>query len=559
MILKVVATESKFQLRKWPGQSLMFHEDTSLPGLPGWHSGLNAFVSWLTANTLLVGLPVPMLLAASCLSAQTAPPGLAGANINLNAGASTRVTFSAFGFTTTSLPPAIAYSPYEFTFGVTGGTPPYSFSGTGAPAGMNLTSNGNLAGTTSAVGTYTISLTAIDAAGLSSSGTFAFTVTVPPPPSVLGTSFPDSTIDVPFSATLSAQGGARPYSWAFAGGTLPDGMSLRSGGTLAGTPARTGSFQFSARATDVTGVSAVGAFSVDVVPAPIAIITPSPLASGMVGVDYAAQTLTATGGIPPYTFAVISGSLPAGLALIPNGTISGTPTSAGLSTFTVAVTDSSGANSSAPAAAASTATLPGSNPGLIRGTWFCLTAALSFSIAAGTTALPGSQVVEVQSTDVTSAFSYNVALTPPGDPWLAIAPAGGSTPGAFSVFLTSAASTLAVFSDALHGESDRSYVFRPEPLRGQHADGDRVAGGRKRPASIDPTKRFAIVHGIVLSIVGGAAADHANSVAGGHRRWLGWHCVDRLRGGLVQSRRHTRSNHGRTNRGARHHGGSGTA
>jgi hypothetical protein len=57
---------------------------------------------------------------------------------------------------------------------------------------------------------------------------------------------------------------------------------------------------------------------------------------------YSAQ-LAASGGAPPYTWAVASGSLPPGLALSAAGTISGTA-AAGLSgpySFTVAVTDSS--------------------------------------------------------------------------------------------------------------------------------------------------------------------------------------------------------------------------
>jgi len=65
--------------------------------------------------------------------------------------------------------------------------------------------------------------------------------------------------------------------------------------------------------------------------------------SGQVGAFYA-YPLTAAGGVPPYRFAIISGSLPAGLTLdASTGIISGTPSTAGSATFTAQVTDATGA------------------------------------------------------------------------------------------------------------------------------------------------------------------------------------------------------------------------
>ena len=58
------------------------------------------------------------------------------------------------------------------------------------------------------------------------------------------------------------------------------------------------------------------------------------------------QQLPAAGGIPPYTWSLVSGNLPAGLTLDANGTISGTPTTEGGFTFSVAVSDSEGASDS---------------------------------------------------------------------------------------------------------------------------------------------------------------------------------------------------------------------
>src|SRR5208283_3627233 len=71
------------------------------------------------------------------------------------------------------------------------------------------------------------------------------------------------------------------------------------------------------------------------------IVTTITLPDGVVGAEYSA-TLAASGGTPPYTWSISSGSaLPSWAALSAGGVISGTPNAAGGSGFLVAVTDSS--------------------------------------------------------------------------------------------------------------------------------------------------------------------------------------------------------------------------
>ncbi|HEX8089664.1 MAG TPA: putative Ig domain-containing protein [Blastocatellia bacterium] len=75
-------------------------------------------------------------------------------------------------------------------------------------------------------------------------------------------------------------------------------------------------------------------------PGPLTVVSAPPLLVGIVGNAYS-QSLIASGGTTPYTWSLVAGggSLPAGLTLGPTGIITGTPAAAGVSEFTVRVTD----------------------------------------------------------------------------------------------------------------------------------------------------------------------------------------------------------------------------
>ena len=75
-----------------------------------------------------------------------------------------------------------------------------------------------------------------------------------------------------------------------------------------------------------------------ITPAPLQIISTSPLPAGSTAGPYS-QTLTATGGTGPYTWAITGGTQPAGLTLSSAGVLSGTPGAAVASSFTVTATD----------------------------------------------------------------------------------------------------------------------------------------------------------------------------------------------------------------------------
>ena len=97
--------------------------------------------------------------------------------------------------------------------------------------------------------------------------------------------------------------------------------------------------------------------------APLAITTTS-LPNGSVGVTYSA-TLTASGGTPPYTWSISSGSLPAGLTLNPTGGIAGTPTVPGTSTFTVQAKDAATLAATASQSLSISIAVPVTNTGFL--------------------------------------------------------------------------------------------------------------------------------------------------------------------------------------------------
>lgn len=72
------------------------------------------------------------------------------------------------------------------------------------------------------------------------------------PISVSPTTLTTPGYGVAYSATLSASGGATPYTWDLASGALPTGLSLSSSGVITGTTSTPGVYGFTVRASDAT-------------------------------------------------------------------------------------------------------------------------------------------------------------------------------------------------------------------------------------------------------------------------------------------------------------------
>lgn len=150
---------------------------------------------------------------------------------------------------------------------------------------------------------------------------------------------PHGTVGTAYFQTLSAVGGASPYTWSISSGSLPAGLTLSSAGAISGTPTTAGASTFAVKVTDSTGVTATQSFTLTVV-APLAITTTT-LPNGTAGTLYPTATIAATGGSGTVSFAVTSGTLPTGLTLSAPGALSGTPAAAGTFSFTITATDQS--------------------------------------------------------------------------------------------------------------------------------------------------------------------------------------------------------------------------
>jgi hypothetical protein len=125
-------------------------------------------------------------------------------------------------------------------------------------------SAGGLA-TGSRAGSTTISATQ---AGVTGSTSLAVQMT---PLTITTTSLPDATQNAPYSVTLAVKGGAPPYTWSLASGTLPAGLGLSSGGAISGTPTTRGAFGFTVRVTDASAQSATQPLNLIVSPPPVSI------------------------------------------------------------------------------------------------------------------------------------------------------------------------------------------------------------------------------------------------------------------------------------------------
>src|SRR5262249_14777283 len=163
----------------------------------------------------------------------------------------------------------------------------------------------------------------------------AVAIAQPPPASLT------ANIGSNFSLIFQTSGGIGPFTWTVANGsTLPTWLNL-SNGVLSATqvPSTATTSQFTVRVTDSVGISASLPLTITVPNIALTITTTSLPSAEQTQASYIA-TLAAQGGSGSYSWKLASGTLPAGLNLASNGSISGSPAAnATTQTFTVQATD----------------------------------------------------------------------------------------------------------------------------------------------------------------------------------------------------------------------------
>jgi hypothetical protein len=162
------------------------------------------------------------------------------------------------------------------------------------------------------------------------------------PPAITSAPPPDGQLGVPYDHAVSVTGTA-PVN-VFAAG-LPPGLAF-SPATLhiTGTPATLGSYSGRISADNGFLPDALQNFTIGIGPPALTIVAPP---SSDLGTFVAGQAIEfvfdAVGGVPPYSWAHVGGTLPLGTGIVPPGILFGRAAGAGTFVFDIQVIDAIGA------------------------------------------------------------------------------------------------------------------------------------------------------------------------------------------------------------------------
>lgn len=218
------------------------------------------------------------------------------------------------------------------------GTAPYLFAITSGtlPTGVSFVNTGSISGTPSQAGTFSFTVQATDANGLTGSNTFQIVVSSGTSITVKVTPSTASVISgktQQFTATVTNTSNTG-VTWKATTGTI-NSSGLYTAPTVSANETAT------VTATSTADTTKSGTATVTITPAStkLAIRTTSlPIATS--GNAYT-TTLAASGGTAPYKWSLYSGTLPTGFSLTSSGVLSGTTSQTGSFSITIEAADSS--------------------------------------------------------------------------------------------------------------------------------------------------------------------------------------------------------------------------
>jgi hypothetical protein len=238
-------------------------------------------------------------------------------------------------------PPAHLNAPYSLTFTAqaSSGIASWNIIAGQLPPGLSLGVSGTaqVSGVPTQAGSFTFTLQAKDYT-IPQSATMDVTIVVDTHLAITKATLRNGGQNQVYSDSFVAANGTPPLHWSVSG-NLPTGLSLNSStGQVTGTPSNFGGFVYSVSVNDsgspVETDSGQGILNIAKELQIVGSLSPA-----YIGQVYN-SSLFAIGGSFPYTWSIVSGSLPPGLFLQSQGLIFGTPTQLGSSNFTLQVTDS---------------------------------------------------------------------------------------------------------------------------------------------------------------------------------------------------------------------------
>lgn len=176
-----------------------------------------------------------------------------------NLGTLTSATLTLYGTNTSAAtaPPVISSSlsssgnvESSFSYQITATNNPQSFSASGLPAGLSLSSSGLIQGTPTQQGTFNVTLGATNLLG---TGTDTLVLTIgprlPTPPLITSSLTAQAVLNVSFNYQITATN----FPTSFAATNLPAGLTVNSTGLISGVPTTTGTFSVALSASNADG------------------------------------------------------------------------------------------------------------------------------------------------------------------------------------------------------------------------------------------------------------------------------------------------------------------